>query len=287
MRFSSLALLLLASATPALAADPDEQRPSAVNAERLQPRADRSRPRFDRVERMPRAERIQRAERVQPVEARTEPPAPAQVRAAPEPRPERLERRERRGRWAAPVTAGEVPAQPADGVSQWRSRERNAERRRRLEQIPPASLPSAPPPVLGEVQPGPRAVVPPASGARATERRERRVADALRDRVAAEGWRQEWRKDRRYDWRRHRDRDRKRFRVGIYIDPFGWGYRPWQLGWRMPSRFYSSHYWINDPWHFRLPPAYGPYRWVRYWNDALLVDLRTGRVVDVIPGFFW
>jgi hypothetical protein len=36
-----------------------------------------------------------------------------------------------------------------------------------------------------------------------------------------------------------------------------------------------------------LPPVYGPYRWVRYWDDALLVDVRSGRVVDVIHNFFW
>jgi hypothetical protein len=26
---------------------------------------------------------------------------------------------------------------------------------------------------------------------------------------------------------------------------------------------------------------------VRYWNDALLVDMYTGEVVDEIRGFFW
>jgi hypothetical protein len=36
-----------------------------------------------------------------------------------------------------------------------------------------------------------------------------------------------------------------------------------------------------------LPPAYGPYRWVRYYNDALLVDIYTGRVVDTVYDIFW
>jgi len=27
--------------------------------------------------------------------------------------------------------------------------------------------------------------------------------------------------------------------------------------------------------------------WVRYWNDALLVDTWTGDVVDAIQNFFW
>ncbi|HXG80207.1 MAG TPA: RcnB family protein, partial [Sphingomicrobium sp.] len=50
---------------------------------------------------------------------------------------------------------------------------------------------------------------------------------------------------------------------------------------------YHSRYWLHDPWYYRLPPAYGPYRWVRYWNDALLVNVHTGEVVDVIHNFFW
>ena len=53
------------------------------------------------------------------------------------------------------------------------------------------------------------------------------------------------------------------------------------------SLFYSQRYWINDPWYYRLPPAYGDYRWVRYYDDALLVDVYSGRVVDVIYDFFW
>lgn len=51
--------------------------------------------------------------------------------------------------------------------------------------------------------------------------------------------------------------------------------------------FYSSRYWIDDPWQYRLPDVYGPYRWVRYYDDALLVDVYSGEVVDVIHDFFW
>ena len=31
----------------------------------------------------------------------------------------------------------------------------------------------------------------------------------------------------------------------------------------------------------------GPYRWVRYYDDVLLVDIYSGEVVDVIHDFFW
>jgi Ni/Co efflux regulator RcnB len=44
---------------------------------------------------------------------------------------------------------------------------------------------------------------------------------------------------------------------------------------------------LNDPWQYRLPPVHGPYRWVRYYDDVLLIDVRNGYVVDVINDFFW
>jgi len=100
-------------------------------------------------------------------------------------------------------------------------------------------------------------------------------------------WSHDWRRDSRYDWRRYRDRNRSIFRIGNYYDPFGWGYRPLSIGFTLYSGYYQPNYWIDDPWEYRLPPVYGPYRWVRYYDDAVLVDIFTGEVVDVIRGFFW
>lgn len=100
-------------------------------------------------------------------------------------------------------------------------------------------------------------------------------------------WNGSWRRDGRYDWRNYRDRHRSTFRIGIYYDPFGWNYRPYQIGWRLWPSYYSSRYWINDPWQYRLPYAPAGTRWVRYWDDALLVDTWTGEVIDVIHDFFW
>lgn len=96
-----------------------------------------------------------------------------------------------------------------------------------------------------------------------------------------------WRNDHRYDWRRWRDRNRSIFRLGFYYDPFGWSYRRWSIGSFLYPSYYGSNFWLDDPWRYRLPPAYGPYRWVRYWDDALLVNTYTGQVVDVIHNFFW
>jgi Ni/Co efflux regulator RcnB len=38
---------------------------------------------------------------------------------------------------------------------------------------------------------------------------------------------------------------------------------------------------------YGLPYAPPGTEWVRYWNDAVLVDMYTGEVVDVIRDFFW
>jgi hypothetical protein len=100
-------------------------------------------------------------------------------------------------------------------------------------------------------------------------------------------WDPNWRRDGRYDWRNWRDRHRSSFHLGIYYDPFGWGYQPFSIGWRLWPNYYSSRYWISDPWQYRLPYAPPGTQWVRYYNDALLVDVYTGQVVDVLYNFFW
>jgi len=51
--------------------------------------------------------------------------------------------------------------------------------------------------------------------------------------------------------------------------------------------FWGDNYMINDPWTYHLPPASPPYRWVRYYDDALLVDTYRGQVVEVMRDFFW
>jgi hypothetical protein len=100
-------------------------------------------------------------------------------------------------------------------------------------------------------------------------------------------WNTNWRHNSKYDWQNYRRHHHNWFHLGFYYDPYGWGYYPYQIGWRLWPSYYSSRYWINDPWYYRLPYAPPGYAWVRYWNDALLVDTWTGTVVDMIPNFFW
>lgn len=102
------------------------------------------------------------------------------------------------------------------------------------------------------------------------------------------GWNRSWRNDRRYDWNGYRNQNRNFYRAGRYYAPVrGWNYRRLGIGFTLGAPFFASNFWINDPWSYRLPPAYGQYRWVRYYGDVLLVDIYTGRVVDVVNDFFW
>jgi len=101
-------------------------------------------------------------------------------------------------------------------------------------------------------------------------------------------WNHNWRNDHRYDWQRYRYSNRSRFHMPRYYSPYrGYGYNRFSIGYFLEPLFYSSNYWISDPWQYRLPPAYPGTRWVRYYDDVLLVDTYTGEVVDVIYDFFW
>jgi len=102
-------------------------------------------------------------------------------------------------------------------------------------------------------------------------------------------WSNSWRSDRRYDWQDYRARNRALYRMPTYYTPYGWnrGYTRFSIGIFLNNMLFDQNYWISDPYYYRLPPVYGWLRWVRYYDDALLVDVRDGYVVDVIHDFFW
>jgi len=102
-------------------------------------------------------------------------------------------------------------------------------------------------------------------------------------------WNRDWRNDRRYDWQRYRYSNRSLYRQPRYYSPYGYGYsyQRFGIGIYLDSAFYGSRYYIDSPYDYRLPQASWPYRWIRYYDDVLLVDTRNGYVVDVIHDFFW
>ncbi|MFC0590557.1 RcnB family protein [Novosphingobium aquiterrae] len=102
--------------------------------------------------------------------------------------------------------------------------------------------------------------------------------------------RQELREDQRElreDWRDYRRSNQQAFRQGRYEAPRGYRYAPVRFGVNLRSGFYSSRYWIADPYRYRLPNAQAGTRWVRYGNDVLLVNVRSGRVLRVYSNFFY
>lgn len=101
-------------------------------------------------------------------------------------------------------------------------------------------------------------------------------------------WNRGWRNDRRYDWSGWRYRNRNIFHLGRYYSPYrDWSYRRFSIGLFLEPLFFSQNYWIGDPWQYRLPPAPPGTRWIRYYDDVLLVDTYSGEVIDAIYDFFW
>lgn len=97
----------------------------------------------------------------------------------------------------------------------------------------------------------------------------------------------EARQEYREDWQKYRRDNRNAFRNKAYVGPRGYRYRVLTPGYRLAPAYYGSRYVIADPYRYRLPRVTGHQRWVRYGNDVALVDIRTGRVVQVHQRFFW
>jgi Ni/Co efflux regulator RcnB len=115
------------------------------------------------------------------------------------------------------------------------------------------------------------------------------VRDARQDVREA---RQEYREDRsdrnrrwgNDDWRGGRDSNRNLYARGNWRAPFR--YQIFRTGGRIGTPYFASRYWISNPWRYRLPPVNGYQRWVRHYDDVLLVDTRRGTVLRVINNFY-
>ncbi|MEO5808783.1 MAG: RcnB family protein [Sphingomicrobium sp.] len=90
--------------------------------------------------------------------------------------------------------------------------------------------------------------------------------------------RQQLRHDRRELRREHRDARRIR-----YVSPYrGWTYRVITPGYQLRPGFYGQRYVITNYGHYQLRAPGRFQRWVRYGDDLVLVNVRTGRVLKVI-----
>lgn len=80
---------------------------------------------------------------------------------------------------------------------------------------------------------------------------------------------------------------KQRYRFRPYVRPQGWYWHRWISGDILPTFFWTRTYWITDFWLFGLPiPPHG-YVWVRYGSDALLVQIRSGVILQVIYGVYY
>ena len=85
--------------------------------------------------------------------------------------------------------------------------------------------------------------------------------------------------------RHQRDRHH---RYSSYVAPYrNWRYHRVPVGYRLRPAYYGSRYIITDYGYYGLRTPARNLRWVRYGPDLLLVDIRYGRVVQVIPGRFY
>jgi Ni/Co efflux regulator RcnB len=93
--------------------------------------------------------------------------------------------------------------------------------------------------------------------------------------------RREIRQDRREVVQDRRELGRDRVRHA-YAAPYrGWSYRRVNRGFVLRPLFWGPRYVVD--WRFyHLRAPFGYQRWIRYGDDLLLVDIRTGRVIDVI-----
>ena len=94
------------------------------------------------------------------------------------------------------------------------------------------------------------------------------------------------RREYREDWRDYRGRHPDLYRSGAWVGPRNYRWHPVTVGHRFEPAFYGSRYWI-DPYRYHLRPVAGYQRWVRYGHDVVLIDTRSGRVLEVNNGFFF
>ena len=81
--------------------------------------------------------------------------------------------------------------------------------------------------------------------------------------------------------------DRDHFARQQYVAPYrNWQYSALTPGATLRSRFYGSSYSVAHPEGYELTRAKRHQRWVRYGDDLVLVNLRSGRVIEVASGRF-
>jgi Ni/Co efflux regulator RcnB len=92
-------------------------------------------------------------------------------------------------------------------------------------------------------------------------------------------------REHREDWRDYRQKNRNAFRGPRFNAPFR--YRTFNNGVSIGSSYYAPRYRVTNYQNYRLPQPGRYQTYVRHYNDVLLVNIRTGRVVRAYRGFYW
>ncbi len=95
----------------------------------------------------------------------------------------------------------------------------------------------------------------------------------------------EAKQERREDWRDYRQSNRQAFRGSRFNAPFR--YRTFNTGVSIGQSYYAPRYRVNNYSNYRLPQPGRFQTYVRHYNDVLLVNTRTGRVIRAYRGFYW
>lgn len=91
----------------------------------------------------------------------------------------------------------------------------------------------------------------------------------------------------RSDWRDYRRSHRHVYRRPAYRGPRGYRHHNVTVGYRFAPAYYGGRYRINNWSTYRLGRPGRHQAWIRYGNDVVLINTRTGRVIQVYNGFFW
>lgn len=86
------------------------------------------------------------------------------------------------------------------------------------------------------------------------------------------------------DARQELREDRRDQQTSRYEAPYrNWSQSTPAKGTRLRPKFYGTRYVISNPDHYNLGSIARDQRWIRYGDDVLLVNIRSGRVAEVLP----
>jgi Ni/Co efflux regulator RcnB len=76
------------------------------------------------------------------------------------------------------------------------------------------------------------------------------------------------------------------YHVGGYRRPSGWMAHRWSYGEFLPRAYWADQYFLAEYWLFGLEVPPVGYEWVRDDDDAILINVQTGEILQVEYGVF-